>query len=69
MTRKHFKVCFQEKQIKTALRFYLTPIKMGSSGTEKTMNFGLHVVNRNCYGLFVRVQTITASLEMSLEAL
>lgn len=55
--------------IKATLRFYLTPVKMGSSGIQMTMNSALDVANGNPYTPLVGVQTIAATLGMSLEVL
>jgi len=57
----------REMQIKTALRFYLTPVRMTKSKTQVTTDDGKDVEKRSTLPLLVGWKTGTTAVEISLE--
>ena len=55
----------QEMQIKTSLRFHLTPGRMAEIKTQETTSLGMMWRKRNTPQLLVGYQGITTTLEIS----
>jgi hypothetical protein len=69
MAKKHMKKCspslaINEMQIKTTLRFHLTPLRIPIiKNTKNTTGFGEDVGKRNLHTLLVGMQTSATTLE------
>jgi hypothetical protein len=72
MAKKHMKKCspslaINEMQIKTTLRFHLTPLRIPIiKNTKNTTDFGEDVGKRNLHMLLVGMQTSATTLEKIL---
>ena len=71
MTKKHLRKCFtslaiKEMQIKTTLRFHLTPVRLAKIHTQMTIDAGEVGEKEEHSPLLVGLQTNTTALEISL---
>jgi hypothetical protein len=74
MAEKHLKQCSKslvigEMQIKTTMRFYLTPVRMAKIKTSGENTLERMWGKRNTPPLLVGLKTGTTTLEINLEAL
>jgi hypothetical protein len=73
MAKKHMKKCLpspaiKEMQIKTTLRFHLTPVRIAIVNTTTNNRCGENAGKRNPFTLLVGMQTSTTTLEKNVEA-
>ena len=72
MANKHMKRCstlliFREMQIRTTMRYHLTPVRMAIIKSRQTVNAGEGVEKGNALALLVGMSIDTASMEDSVE--
>ena len=72
MANKHMKRCstlliFREMQIKTIMRYHLTPVRMAIIKSLQTINAGEGVEKREHSALLVGLQIDTATMKDSTE--